>query len=243
MHVKKLICLIFSLILFSSAFASEYMIRFERNNPGQAKSWVVAGDSAVNLSLLYYLNTAGQNMSLEQQGKAYQYLLYELDRKFDLAQADQHLYQLQVVERDEDKIVLDFAHDELGQNEIKIPRLAIKAVFLGINEIKGNQRLVVIVQSSDDRYAAFVALPQGAKLSPQANCRGSKFTLKVASLDPVITGRQEVQIGHIVQGTLNLNSYFKLQNLGTASIFPVNFNKKKAENIQFTNLTWIERHR
>ncbi len=247
MHLRKLISLGCGLLLFSAAFASEYTMDYERNHRYALKSWSVQGNSAVEKSLLYYAITAAdKNMSLEQQGRVYQYLLSDLAQQFDLAQADQHLYALQVIKREGEQVTLAFAQDELAANEIDyLKNLSIQKVYLGINEIKGNQRLVVIVQDTDESYAAFIALPKNIKLSPKANGKHSRFTVQLTSADPAISGRAEIQIGQIVEGNLELSTPFSLNNLGIASIFPVDWAPKSraAQNIKSPESTWIARHR
>ena len=245
MHVRKLLCLCFCLLLASSAFAAKFTMLYERHDPDQAKTWSVFESSAANMALLYYLNTATQNMNLEQRGNAYQYLLNDMNKKFDLALADQHLYRLQVIEQDDRKTVLGFEHKILADNEVTIaPRLNIKKVYLGSNEIKGQERLVIIVQDENDKYGALFAFAKGVKVSERANCSGTSFNVELISLDPEITGREEIQIGKINEGSvIDLSNYFSFNNLGIASIRPLSFKRQKEEKVTINNLSWIERHR
>ena len=246
MHIRKLLCLCFCLLLAGSAFAAKYTMSYEQMGPDdKVKSWSVRGTSAAYMALFHYVSVAVQGLDLAERERAYQYFTNDLAKQFDLAQADRHLYRLEVLEQNDDQTILGFRNDDLAKSaSTVIRRFKIKNVYLGINERKGNKRLVIIVQDEYDRYGAFVALPKGTKLPDYVNCAGSTFNVELTSDDPELSGSSEIQFGKINEnGRIILSSRFGLRDLGVASLGPIDWQGKQAKDQQEANLSWIERHR
>ena len=142
----------------------------------------------------------------------------QLEKKLDFAASSKKLYRLKVVEDlGAGGMKLALANPGIKDNIITdVTEMSIDQIFLG--KAFYQKCLVIIVRDTEENYAAFFVHPKRTKISQDATTGRTFFEIEA----PYKETANQIQLGQINRGCLQLENIYSVRDLGTVQITNMN---------------------